>query len=146
MDKVLGTSFETSLRMLILLYVANKDKMTENMLCAIDFITIYALDFGLSDNNLHGYGSFRFGEFGSKKIITKQALIELVRDSLVDVKSTKNGFIYSINNLGKIYMRKFECFYADDYRITASIVFDKLCDKGEDEIIAMINKHTLTSL
>lgn len=146
MDRVLGSPFETSLRILILLGINNTEKMTENMLCALDFIIIYALDFGISDNNLHGYGSYRFGEYGVKKVVIKQALKELVLDGLIDVKSTRNGFVYSISNLGITYIQKFECYYADDYRITACEVCDILSDKREDEIIAMINKYTLASV
>lgn len=146
MIKVLGTPFETSLRILILLNITNAKKMTENMVCALDFITIFALDFGLSDTNLHGYGRYRFGEYGSRKVVIKQAIRNLVLDGLIDVKSEKNGFVYSVSNLGKEYIHGFESFYADDYRITAIEVCHKLCNKKEEEIIEIINDYTLTSL
>ena len=70
MDKVLGTSFEMSLRILLLLDVSNEKKMTENMLCALDFIIVYAHDFGISNENLHGNG------FSAEESLSVNALIQ----------------------------------------------------------------------
>jgi len=146
MDKVLGTPFEISLRILLLLNVSNEEKMTENMLCALDFIIVYAGDFGISIDNLHGNGSYRFGEFASRREMMREALKDLVVEGFSAVTTTEYGFVYSISKSGRNYCDKFECVYADDYRLSAKAVLSVLHGKNEDEITEMINRCTLSSL
>lgn len=142
----MGTSFEMSLRILLLLDVSNEKKMTENMLCALDFIIVYAHDFGISNENLHGNGSYRFGEFASRHGLTRQALKELVVGGFVVVKTAEYGFGYFISKNGRDYCGKFESVYADDYRLSAQEVLSVLQGKTEEYLVEMINRRTLFSL
>lgn len=146
MDRVLGTSFETSLRILLLLDASNGKGMTENMLCALDFIIVYAHDFGISNENLHAIGSYRFGEFASRRELTRQALKQLVVDGFAVVKTADYGFAYFISKSGKDYCRKFETVYADDYRLSAREALSDLKGKTEEYLTNMINQCTLLSL
>ncbi len=135
-----------SLRILLLLDVSNGKKMTENMLCALDFVIVYARDFFISNENLHGNGSYRFGEFASRRELTRQALKGLVVDGFAVVKAAKYGFVYSISKSGRDYCGRFESVYADDYRLSAWEVLTILQGKTEEEIIVMINRRTVLSL
>ncbi len=53
-DKVFNTEFETSMRLLLLLTLSKKRKLTFDNLVTADFISNYSKEFGLSHNNLHG--------------------------------------------------------------------------------------------
>ena len=51
---VLGTTFEISLRILLMLNELSGWSLDEQQIEAIDFISVYAADFGVLDENLHG--------------------------------------------------------------------------------------------
>ena len=63
-----GSSFETSLRILMLLDELNL-ALDKNQISCIDFMAIYGADFDLLDENLHGNGLFRFSEFSAKSLV-----------------------------------------------------------------------------
>ena len=60
MDNSARLAFEMSLRFLLLLDVAEDQALSDYKLCALDFISTYAADYGFSDTNLNGNGSYRF--------------------------------------------------------------------------------------
>lgn len=51
----LGSTFEISLRILLMLNELQGSSFDEQQIGAVDFISVYAADFGLLDENLHGY-------------------------------------------------------------------------------------------
>ena len=55
-ESALGSVFEISLRILLMLRELFPSKLDEQQVSALDFISVYASDFGLLDENLHGYG------------------------------------------------------------------------------------------
>lgn len=90
MNNVFNTPFEVSLRILFTLDIASR-KMSVDLIAVSDFITVYGRDFGISDDNLHGDNSYRFGEFGVRRELVKEALKSLVLDALITAESTKEG-------------------------------------------------------
>ena len=64
MDRALGTTYEVSLRMLLLLEASESNAMTADMLAAIDFIAVYGHDFGITEENLEAYGNIIASENG----------------------------------------------------------------------------------
>lgn len=146
MDRALGTTYEVSLRMLLLLEVSESNAMTADMLAAIDFITVYGRDFGITEENLHGNGTYRFGEFTLRRELVKEALKPLVVDGIVSIKPQRQGFMYSLSQVGIDYCSKFESDYADDYRMSAEMVINCLRGKSEREMTAMINQRSLSSV
>lgn len=77
MNNVFNTTFEVSLRVLLTLEVS-EDKLSADMIAVSDFITVYGRDFGISSENLHGDNSYRFGEFGIRRELVKEAVKSLV--------------------------------------------------------------------
>lgn len=133
--------------MLLLLEVAGSNrKLTADMLAAIDFMTVYGRDFDVSNENLHGDGTYRFGEFTLRRELVRNALKPMVTQDLVMVDALSRGFVYSLSKIGKEYCSNFESDYADSYRISAEGAVDKYGDKPEREIIQMINQKTVQSL
>ena len=62
---LLGSEFESSLRVLLLLDELRDMSLDESQIACIDFIAIYGADFMILDENLHGNGLFRFSEFSA---------------------------------------------------------------------------------
>ncbi len=83
MNELLGSTFETSLRISLLLNEFRDTPLDEQQICCIDFIAIYGADFGLLDENLHGNGLFRLSEFSAKSKLVSLALKKLVLNPII---------------------------------------------------------------
>ena len=101
MQKIFNSTFEVSLRLLLLLSTTDGKDMTLDRIAAFDFISIYSRDFGLSDVSLHGDNEFGLSEYASRRSISQKALQELVLDGAVKATSKSNGYCYSITPAGK---------------------------------------------
>ena len=88
---VLGSTFEISLRILLMLNELSGWSLDEQQIEAIDFISVYAADFGLLDENLHGYSDYRFSEYLARKRTVTSALKNLVLDEYVRLRPTSTG-------------------------------------------------------
>ena len=88
---------EIKLRILLLLEVSTQEYLSSDMIAALDFITVYGKEFGVSDKNLHGDNRYKFSELPSRREIVSKAIKSLVIDGMLDI-SLKNGFEYQINN------------------------------------------------
>ena len=96
MSSGIGSVFELSLRILLLLNEVN-EKLEEEQIGAIDFAAVYAADFGILDENLHGYGNYRYGEYLAKKPAISSALRNLVLNGYVLLYSGNSGYRYSVS-------------------------------------------------
>lgn len=103
MNKIFNTTFESSLRILLLLSVSEDEQMTLDRIADYDFITIYSKYFGISDMALHGENEFGLSEFAARRGMMQSTMKSLVLDGLVSVKRRLNGFQYSISSHGKGY-------------------------------------------
>ena len=70
MNKIFNTTFESSLRILLLLSVSGDEQMTLDRIADYDFITIYSKYFGISDMALHGENEFGLSEFAARRGMT----------------------------------------------------------------------------
>ena len=77
MNNIFNTSFEVSLRILIIVNTV-QTRLSIDRITDLDFIAIYGKDFGVSEYNLHGDNDYRFSEYTSKREIVSQAIKELV--------------------------------------------------------------------
>lgn len=99
MTEIFNTPFEVSLRILIVLNVSYA-RLSVDRISALDFITIYGKDFGVSEYNLHGDNDYRFSEYASKREIISQAVKNLVLVGYILPHCNKSGFTYSISKSG----------------------------------------------
>lgn len=146
MDRALGTTHETSLRMALLLEALGNKGMTANMLAALDFITVYGHDFNITDKNLHGNGIYRFGEFTLRREMVRNALKPLVTQGLVTVQTLNHGFVYVLSDNGHDFSSEFESDYADNYRLSAELVVNALGKVSEREVIGIVNQKAVQSI
>ena len=145
MSSMLGSEFETSLRILLLLQAIQGETMTEGAIAALDFITVYSRDFNVTDSNLHGDSTYRFGEFATRREAVKRALKQLVMDGLIGVSSTTNGFTYKLSDEGLAFVSALNSEYADAYYEIA-IQAIAVMGKSERKLINIINQQALASL
>ena len=112
MKNVFNTPFEMSLRILIILYAA-QSKLSIDRITALDFISIYGRDFGVSEYNLHGNNSYRFSEYAIKREIASQAIKELVLRNYITPYCYKSGFGYNISSSGISFCETLSDEYAE---------------------------------
>lgn len=144
--RVLGSPFEMSLRCLIMLDELIDIELDEQRICAIDFIAVYAADFNLLDENLHGYGNYRYSEYPARKNLVKEALKNLVIGGAVSFSPNQNGFTYRISKSGLEVCKGFTGSYAEEYRIAVRSVVMKYDISNGKTLLNDINHYTIRSL
>ena len=139
MDRLFNSTFENSLRLLILLDEYDMPQ-TLDMLYAVDFMTIYSKPFGISEQNLNGDNDLKFSEFASQRDLVKDALKELVLNGNAEAVSYKDGLSYIITPEGEDYCSALTSEYAREYRKAAKSVISATKGKSERALIAEIFK------
>lgn len=142
----LGSTFEISLRILLMLNELPNSILDEQQIGAIDFISVYAADFGLLDENLHGYSNYRFSEYPARKRMVASALKELVLDGYVHLHPTSTGYRYSITEAGKSVCGNLMSNYAEEYIIAVQAVIDRFDNANAEAMLREINSVTIQSL
>ena len=139
MDNIFNTSFEMSLRVLLLLSSDNGTAKTADMIALADTITIYSGAFDLSGDNLHGDIDFVLDKFDARRELIKQALKDLTLRGLINIAQYDDGFRYTINEIGLNFCGSLTSDYANEYRILSLAAHQLIGTKNEREVFAMIN-------
>lgn len=145
MNDVFNTSFEVSLRMLIILNTV-QTRLSIDRITAFDFIAIYGKDFGVSEYNLHGDNDYRFSEYTSKREIVSQAIKELVLRGYITPHCNKSGFNYSISKNGATFCESLNDKYAEDFTEivkNANAMFREYSDR---KLTHCINEYAIATL
>lgn len=145
-ESAIGSTFEISLRILLMLKELSPMKLDEQQIGAIDFIAVYAADFGLLDENLHGYSNYRYSEFPARKQMVSSALKNLVLDGYVWLYPTSSGYKYSILAEGKNVCDKLTSSYAKEYILAVQSVIDRFDNANAAAMLKEINRLTIQSL
>ena len=125
-ESAIGSTFEISLRILLML----------NQLS----------DFGLLDENLHGYGDYRYSEFPARKQPVAIALKKLVLDGYIKLNPTPVGYKYSILETGKEICNKLTSIYAGEYNLAVQTVANHFKIEDSSSMLREINRFTTQSL
>lgn len=145
-ESAIGSTFEISLRILLMLNELAPAKLDEQQIGAIDFIAVYAADFGLMDENLHGYSNYRYSEFPARKQMVSSALKNLVLDGYVRLYLTSSGYRYSLLEAGKMICSKLTSGYAKEYILAVQSVADRFDKANAAAMLKEINRLTIQSL
>lgn len=143
---VLGSVFEVSLRILLMLNEIKNIELDELRIGTIDFIAIYAADFGLLDENLHGDGNYRFSEYPARKELVSSAIKELALNNDILFSPSKQGFLYKVSPSGQAICNKLTSIYADEYRIAVQAVIQHYDISTSKYMLEDINHHIIQSL
>lgn len=143
--QIFNTSFEISLRILIVLNVT-QSKLSADRISALDFITIYGKDFGVSNYNLHGDNDFRFSEYSSKREIVSRALKKLVLTDSILPHFDNNGFKYSISKNGIAFCQALNDEYAEKYTAIAQKANNTFSSYSDRKLVYTINRYAILNL
>jgi hypothetical protein len=145
-NKVFNTTFEISMRLLLVLSLTKKRGLTLDNLATADFITNYSKEFGLSDNNLHGDNEFSFSEFSTRRSLAQDAIKQLVLEGMIEVSYSTDGFRYSISERGQAFCNTLTSDYATEYRLYAKKAIVYMDSKNEKELLNLISREASKSL
>ena len=146
MQKLFNSTFEVSLRLMLLLSVTGDVPMTVDRIAAYDVMTIYSRDFGLSEEVLHGENEFGLSEFASRRNKTQIALRELVLNGSVKALTSDKGFFYQITPAGKGVAENMVTQYATDYKRLAKITAARYRSMKDEDTMVVINTTSEESL
>lgn len=138
MNNIFNSTFENSLRALLILSSENK-AISNDMISILDFISIYNKTLGVGEKDLNGQNSFVFCEYTTRRQIIKESIKELVLRGLIDVVQMKKGFCYKINKNGKDVVSSFNTNYAKDYLLAIQTTLEFAKGKNEKKLISFIN-------
>lgn len=144
MDKLFNSTFENSLRLLILLDEYDMPKSLD-MLYAVDFMALYSASFGITDQNLNGDNDYKFSVFASHRDSTQEALKSLVLNGTAQAVSYNEGLAYVITPEGEDYCKSLESDYAKEYRKNAQAVIKTVANRSERTVIDAIYKLSAKS-
>ncbi len=123
--KVFNTTFEVSMRLLILLN-SLKQPIDEEKILYLDFISVNARNYGFDADNLNGDGLYMLNELTSQRTLIKESIKSLVRQDFISVISTEYGFNYMIKNDGRILCEQMQSDYSKQYKNNSKIVCDEI--------------------
>ena len=146
MTKLFNSTFEVSLRALLLLSQTADVNITIDRIVAYDFISLYSRHFDLAEINLHGDNEYGFSELFARRTVMQAALKELVLDGLAKAIRRKDGFCYEITETGVAFCQKQTTDYANTYRRLASATHKKFKTMTEVEIMAVISQKATHAL
>lgn len=119
-NKLFNSLFENALRLVILLDAFDLPQ-TLDKIYAVDFMAQYGKVFGISENNLNGDNpSYMYGEFASRRELTKEALKNLVLKGMVQPLNMSDGIMYVITPEGEEFCQLLDDEYAVEYRNAAT--------------------------
>ncbi|MDR2559004.1 MAG: hypothetical protein LBC86_05615 [Oscillospiraceae bacterium] len=140
MNSVLDTSFEMSLRILLLLAVS-PNAMTVDMLALADTLSVYGANFGLTAENLHGESAYVLDEYDTRRELSKEAVKSLALRELLEVDKSEEGFRYRITANGKQFINSNVSEYANEYRLAAQSTINFIQNKTERELFRHMSKR-----
>lgn len=143
---LVGSAFETSLRIIVLLNEIKTHPLSEQQISCIDFLSIYGADYDLLDENLHGYGIFRFSEYSAKKELIANSLKKLALRGFVIFNKTKSGYLYSLSDAGEIIANKIQDSYSNEYRLAIGVVFNTFPTLNSSLMEKIIFEKSIKSL
>jgi len=145
-NKVFNTVFEISMRLLLVLSLSKKKKLTLDNLVTVDFISNYSKEFGLTGNNLHGDNELGFSEFSIRRALAQDAIKQLVLENMINVSYSKEGFQYFITERGRTFGSSLTSDYATEYRLHAQKALEYMDSKNEKELLNLISREASKSL
>lgn len=146
MTRLFNTTFELSLRAVLLLSAAERKDMTLDRIAAYDFIAIYGRYFGVAENSLHGENDYSFSEFTSRRELLSAAIKKLVLDGLVRASHKRDGFCYEITNAGQDFSKKQTTEYAEAYKDMVRKTNEQFGNRDEIELLEVISQKAKEAL
>jgi len=143
---IFNTTFEISIRVLLLLSLVKNKGFTLDGIITADFIANYSKEFGLSNNNLHGDNEFSFSELSARRVSVQNAIKDLVLENMIQVSYSKYGFQYSISDRGQTFCNNLTSDYASEYKDYAKKAVTYMDSMNDIEILNLISQKASKSI
>ena len=144
MNRLYNSVKEVKLRVLLLLAESYVYPLSADMILAIDFMSVYGKEFGLSDYNLHGDNYYKYSELPSRKEVIDLSIKELFLDGMLDL-DVRQGYRYQINDLGNNYISLLNNEYGEEYKILVHNFFEKYSQYSSDQLFKLIQVKSIAS-
>jgi len=108
--KIYNSIFEISIRLLVVLKLIERSKLSIDELLIYDYLILNTFDIG-GPASLHAPIPNRGVQLYSKKELLKKSLSFLLSKKLTDVHNEKDGILYTINENGHLLLAYFESEY-----------------------------------
>lgn len=128
---------------LLLLMHASDESLSIDDLAVMDFVTVYAADFGLTTYNIHGNNRNKESEFTARRQQVKDAIRFLVTQDLAGVEEADEGFLFYCTSAGEKLCDSFQSDYAADYTAAALKTIPYVQDTGLGTLLEGINRKAL---
>lgn len=138
MNNIFNSTFEISLRILLILSEYHPTPLTSDMISYIDYICLYGKSFGIGSNNLHGDNIFELSEFIMKNHMINESLKTLIIKGLITTNFDTNGFTYIISTEGINYSDNINCDYGNDFKEMVYRCRKLLKGYREESVLALI--------
>lgn len=142
MNSAFNSNTEIALRILLSLY-ACEESLSVDEVVILDFMTVYAKDFGIASYNLHGENKSKESEFAARRQQVKEAIRFLVTQDYINVEESESGFLFSINEKGTTLCDAMEGNYAADYTAAAIKAADYAKHNDLEVLLSSINRKAL---
>jgi len=142
---VFNSTFETELRILLLLASAKKKAFALERIVSLDFITCYAGNFQLPYLNIQGDNQFMYSELGVRRESVQEAIKSLVTQGLLNV-GVEDGYVFAISDMGTKFIRKLKSEYAKQYKDIAVNVIKRFKDLSDLELDRMLHDSAVKSV
>lgn len=139
MNRIFNTKEESSIRILLLLQSLD-DEFSTDRIAAYDFLALYGKYFQLSNYNLHGNNVFFLSEFTVKRKLCYESIKDLVKQNLVNIIETNDGFHYSINDRGSEIASSIHTDYSMQYIEILNTINRTMRIKDDNQLIEYITK------
>lgn len=131
---------------MLILYVVKPHSITIDRIAAYDLMAVYGRDFGISEQNLHGENQFSFSEFSAKRKQLNGALKTLLLDGSASVERSPGGFLFGLNEQGRIFAKSMKSEYAATYMETVKKTHQMFKETSDASLLSKITEQALGSL
>lgn len=140
-NRLFNSPYEMQLHLTLLMSKIDRPVSLEKLV-ALDFITVYGAEFGVSDKNLHGDSLFRFSEIASKRDQAHEAIRMMAKAGIISIQ-INDGYVFSLSDIGRQYAESFTGMYAEEYRLYSEASVKEYAEYTEKVLMKMIQNKSV---
>ena len=136
MITIYNSTFETSLRLLCLLYSVNCN-LNVDQIMLMDFIASYGKTYRIYYKNLNGENPLVISELPARRVRIQRALKQMVQSGYA-IPDPNDIALYRISNKGKQYVQALKSNYARAYITAANNAYNAYGGYENTELLMLV--------
>ena len=141
-ERLYNSKYEIQPRIMLLTVGASGRFFSEEQLLIYDFMAVYAQEFVIGGQNLHGDNGFKYSEFSVRKQAIEEGVKALVRNGLLKVE-LQDGFRYAATEEGVRCFSGMESRYAHEYIEQLGKVLEAYSNCSEQQLQKLIRSKAV---